>query len=491
MRAWDNLLSLQEKRLGKETVDKWLRPLKVTHFDACNLYLEASDTFQISWFEEHLRKQTDASFINNNNKKIKVHLVLAADAKKDKAQESAFSFNLPQETSQIALEPFSFKFDSTDPWCRFENFIQTEENHLSYQVLFQAAGQMQKEGVPALFSAEDVPFNPIYLFGDGGSGKTHLLMSFAQALQHIGLNAIYIRAETFTEHVINAIRAGEMQAFRKAYRTIDALLIDDIQIFSRKGATQEELFHTFNALHAEGKQIVLASDVPPKELKEIEARLVSRFEWGIALQIHPLKAMQLKELLQLRSHFLHYPLSDEVRDFFLSSFQSAKGILRALDTLILRHHIYKGSASSSIHIALESVKKYLADLIADEKKVGLSPQQLIQIVGEHYGIRIQDIVGKSQSRECVLPRKIAMFLCRSELQLPFMKIGDIFQRDHSTVISSVKYIQKACNEKNGEIVSTITALIKQLQRQLGWDLKNTNSSLLSSSSVDAPQNTTA
>ena len=239
-------------------------------------------------------------------------------------------------------------------------------------------------------------------------------------------------------------------------------LIDNMEVFSKKGATQEEFFHTFNTLHVEGKQIILSASSSPQELKFIEPRLISRFEWGIVVPIQRLDKNKLNTLLQKKAESLNYPLQGEVADFLITTFgANTKSLLRSLEALILRIHLNnenKGEIPS-----LFQVKKLLSDLILEEEKALLTPTKIIRTVAEYYGIRMDDVLSKSQSRECALPRQIAMHLCRYKLNLPFMKIGDIFARDHSTVMSSVKQVQKEMDEKNPEITSSVSSILKRLE----------------------------
>ena len=246
MRAWDEFLALQEIELGIETVHKWLKTLNVVRFDACNLYLEAKDSFQVSWFEEHIRKKIQTQFVNNNNKKIKVHLAIANTPSQSKKAKSANSkAKLPAPPS------FTLNFDDPDPYCTFMNYVPTEKNTL-VEKLFRSL----TESSNADHSKKLGVFNPIYIHGGSGTGKTHLLMAIAHALQQKGLRVLYSSAETFTAHVVSAIRIGEMSIFRQVYRNSDVLIIDGVQVLSKKGATQEELFHTFNTLHLENRQII-------------------------------------------------------------------------------------------------------------------------------------------------------------------------------------------------------------------------------------------
>jgi chromosomal replication initiator protein len=443
MQAWEHFLALQEAELGKDTVLKWLRPLKILRFDACNLYLEAKDSFQALWFEEHIRKKILQKFVNNNNKKIRVHLAIANAPQKPKVKTKTVA------QTQAAPAKFQLTFDELDPNCTFEQFVQTEPNQLPYRLLSEI-----ELGV----------FNPIYIHGRGGSGKTHLLMATVHALRQKGLNVIYCRAETFTEHVVTAIRAGEMNVFREAYRKIDVLCIDDVQVFSRKGATQEELFHTFNTLHLAGKQIILSANCAPGELQYIEPRLISRFEWGIVLPVEVVDQENIATILQKKAEAFRFPLHPKVANFLLETFTSStKSLMRALEALILRTHLQESSTRSIVGVTVQSARHQLEDLIHEEERTALTPSKVVKAVAEQFGIKPEDILSKAQSRDCVVPRQVAMYLMRMELKLPYMRIGEIFGKDHSTVMSSVRVIQKGMDAEDREIADAVHAIIKNLK----------------------------
>lgn len=456
MQAWENFLQQLTRELGADTVNKWLRTLKVVRFDAWNLFLEAKDSFQALWFEEHIRSKVLSSFVNNNNKKIRVHLAVANAPQKKTGAATPSNKTASKQSAQPAQ--FALTFDELDPYCTFDQFVLTEANDLTYQVLTRTSG-IDSKAAPELGA-----FNPIYISGRGGSGKTHLMMACVHCLRHRGLNVIYCRAETFTEHVVGAIRAGEMGIFRQTYRNSDVLCIDDVHILARKGATQEELFHTFNTLHLEGKQIILASKCAPGELQQIEPRLVSRFEWGIALTLEALDKEGVATILQKKATALRFPLHPKVAHFLLETFTSStKSLIRALEALILRTHLQESSSRSIVGVTVAHAQRILEDLIHEEEQLAITPTKVVQAVAEQYGIKPEDIFGKAQSRDCVLPRQVAMYLLRNELKLPYMRIGELFSKDHSTVMSSVKSIQKGFDGEDQQLAATVLAISKKLK----------------------------
>jgi len=445
VQAWEEYVLSLEKTFGKKAIDEWVRTLNVLKFDACNLYLEASDAFHASWVEEHLLPSAKKRLYNNNGHEIKIHLKVRGELEK---------------TTQVEPPPTESTFQYTsDPLhlhCTYEQYVAGSKNHIPFHVLCKLTGFN-----PITGQCEETPkesYNPIYLYGPSGSGKTHLLMSAATLLTIRGLKVFYISADTFTEHVVKAIRSGQMQKFRSAYRHIDVLIIDDVHHFSRKNATQEELFHTFNTLHTAGKQIILSSPMNPRQLEDIEERLVSRFEWGITLPIDRLlEASDLLKLLELRLSFYELYLKKEAIDFMISSFTTPATLSEAIDELIRRFAPKRGTLLSS-----EAVLPVLAKLVQKNEEVSLSPEKVLSLVADSFGIKTEDILSKSQSREIVLPRQISMYLLRKELKMPYIKIGNVFSRDHSTVMSSIKQITKSIETQDKDLFYYLNDIQRKL-----------------------------
>lgn len=417
MKAWEHLLSELEGEFGVPVVAEWLRPLKIVRFDAANLILAASDPMQIAWFEEHVRpKIRKRGFFNENHRPIKIHFE---------------GMGAKQQSSASIPSSFNFRPDPLDPDCTLEDFVLSAGNTIAYKLFSEWA------------ATSSCPFNPIFLYGPKGSGKTHLLMGAANSLTLAHKKCLFVTAATFTEHVVQAIRASRMQEFRKIYRETDVLMIDNIDQFGGRAATQEEFFHTFNNLHTLGKQIVLSSLSTPSKLVDIESRLISRFEWGIAIGMEKVEG---KKILERKAERWKIPLSSELIDFLLEKCPSDP--ITALQALALR-------GPSGKTISTDLAKKLLADLIQKEEGKAFTPEKIVKALSSHFGIKATDLIGKSQARECAFPRQIAMFLCRELLKMPFQAIGQFFGRDHSTVMASVKQIEKGILEKDQTVMEAV------------------------------------
>jgi chromosomal replication initiator protein len=423
MRAWEELLATLEKQLGSEVITKWLRPIKIVRFDAANLYLEATP-FQRNWFEEHIHPRISHLFRNNNHRPIRIHW-----------ENQISKPVLPTPT-------LSFAGDPLEPTYRLDHFlpIQPIALELAREVVQQRRAR----------------FNPIVFFGETGAGKTHLLMGIAAGLVEQQRSVLYLHANTFTEHVVQAIRLSQMQELRKKVRGVDVLLIDDIDQFARKTTTQEEFFHTFNTLHSSDKQIVLSSSQAPHLLQEIEQRLISRFEWGIAVPLPSPSREQVKLRLVEKMRLLKLAHVPEIAPFLLDRFRSSpKAPLHALQVLALRI----GAAQQP---SVAQMEQLLLDQLHKEHTSSLTSEKIIYATATYFDIDKEALLGKSHVRTCVEPRKVAMYLHRKLLKFSLQKIGRIFHRDHSTVISSIRDVEDAFALRKAPFAQAIETLSQNL-----------------------------
>ncbi|MEX0961731.1 MAG: DnaA/Hda family protein [Simkaniaceae bacterium] len=448
MKAWDDFIKRQEREIGLETTIKWLRPMKVVKSDAKGIVLEAKDAFQAHWFDEHMKTIAEKELKDSNGRNLRIKVQLSPS--NIITQENDFT-----ETKQ--KKEVQFAPDCLDPYALFDKFITVKESEISLRLLSELTGFDTKTGAFKSPNMDLGTFNPIYLHGAKGTGKSHLLMAAAKGLSRLGKHVFYVKAESFSEHVISAMRSSRMHPFRKTYRHIDVLIIDDVHLLARKKATQEELFHTFNALHTQSKQIIVSATCPPRLLQEIEERLVSRFEWGITLGLDRVGQAEVRQILQDRSELIRFPLKRDIQDYILDHFKSPGLALKALDCLVLRSHL-----SHKQRLSLTNARTFLADLIKSETKNGLNSSTILKTVAEVFGIKTEDILGKSQCREFVLPRQIAMYLCREKLKMPYTKIGSVFSRDHSTVMTSVKCIIKSLSNQDRDVTSSLTDIQRRV-----------------------------
>jgi len=448
MQMWDRFLETLENDFGKETIDKWLRSLTVSKFDAGNLYLVAQDSFQFLWFEEHVRALAEKALKNPNDRpiKIKVSVQTPIDEKVVKELE-------PQQKLHFSL-------DSLDPNLTFEHFILYKENFLTFQIFSELVGFDLNTQTFNQDSSKVGSYNPIFVYGEEGSGKTHLLNATALAMQKQNINVLYVKAETFTEHMIKAMRIGQMAEFRKTYRDADMLIVDNIEQLANKSATQEEFFHTFNTYHTSGKQLVLASNLPPKKLEKIEPRLISRFEWGILLNLTPLPKEKLSLFMLKRINHLNLGINKEIKEYLLCTYHNPSQLAKALETLYYKLHLDNHTRKTSF-LSVDDAKKILSSFHSSVKQE-LSPDGILSAVSESFEMNKETILGKSQTKEIVFPRQLTMYLLRNRLKMPYLKIGKLFSRDHSTVISSVKQITQGIKNKEAKVVLRLEELEKKL-----------------------------
>ena len=301
-------------------------------------------------------------------------------------------------------------------------------------------------------------YNPLFLYGGVGLGKTHLMHSIAHFIQenHPGMKVLYVSSETFTNELIEAIRNGNntaMSRFREKYRSIDVLLIDDVQFIIGKESTQEEFFHTFNELHVAKKQIILSSDRPPKEMETLEERIRSRFEWGLLADIGSPDYETRMAILKKKAERDGFELSDEILNYIAVNIKSN---IRELEGALNKLMAYVNLVQTEI--TMEIAQKELQNIISPDKPRIVTPQLIMEVVAEHFGISIEQILSKSRSNDVAKPRQIAVYLCKNMTDASLEAIGKVLGgRDHSTVVHGIKKVAEdvSADEAVAKTVETI------------------------------------
>ena len=305
-------------------------------------------------------------------------------------------------------------------------------------------------------------YNPLYLYGGAGLGKTHLMHSIGHFVleQNPNMKVLYVTSEQFTNEVIESIRSGNaaaMTKLREKYRTVDVLLIDDVQFIIGKESTQEEFFHTFNDLHSNKKQIIISSDKPPKEMQTLEGRLRSRFEWGLIVDISSPDYETRMAILRKKEELDGYQVNDDVIKYIATNIKSnIRELEGALNKLMACSRLEKKE------ITIEMAEQELRDIISPDEKREVTPELIINTVAEHFGIRPEDIKGKKRNSEIVFPRQIAMYLCREIIGIPLKSIVTIMGKKYLTTVINACYKIVADMEKSESTRNTVEIIKKKI-----------------------------
>ena len=327
----------------------------------------------------------------------------------------------------------------------FSTFIVGGGNRLAH-----AASQ-------AVAEAPGQSYNPLFLYGGVGLGKTHLLHAIGHTAIEHGLAVLYVSSETFTNEIINAIRYRTTEEFRAKYRSVDVLLVDDIQFIAGKESTEEEFFHTFNSLHDTSKQIVICSDRPPKAMISLQERLRSRFEWGLIADIQPPDLETRVAILRTKAEMMGRMVPDDVVNYIASRVQSN---IRELEGTFNRFFAF--AQLQHLPLTIETAKSALSNLAADGRQRRVTIAEILDVVAEFYRIPKEDLCGKQRDKHIVVPRQIAMFLMRQETEASLLEIGQALGgRDHSTVLHGCEKIGREVND-NTTLRKEVMAIRQQL-----------------------------
>lgn len=362
------------------------------------------------------------------------------------------SFILEKDAEEDLSSVYNINYENANlnSKYRFDTFVVGGNNKFAHSASLAVA------------ESPGTVYNPLYLYGGAGLGKTHLMHSIGYFIleQNPDMKVLYVTSEQFTNEVIESIRSGnasKMTKLREKYRTVDVLLIDDVQFIIGKESTQEEFFHTFNVLHSAGKQIILSSDKPPKEMETLEERFRSRFEWGLIADIKPPEYETRMAILKKNAENYNKEIKEEVFQYIATNIKSN---IRELEGAY--NKVIAFAKLNKVEITMDNVEEALKDIISPDKKRQITHRLIIEIVAEHFSITPEEIVSKRRNSEYVLPRQICMYLCREltpdSLQIIARSLG---KKDHTTVIHGIEKIREDI-KTNEELKNKVDIILKKI-----------------------------
>jgi chromosomal replication initiator protein len=406
--AWQAARGQLQMEMPKAAFDTWVRNADLVSYEDGSFMIGVPNAYARDWLQSRLASTVTRLLTGMMNRTIEVRFVVWQNGAKPAE---------PQEEVTGGDEgDVTFNHPSLNPRYTFENFVVGPSNRLAHAASLAVAEKPAQA------------YNPLFLYGGVGLGKTHLLHAIGNHCHQRGLQVLYVSSEEFTNDLINAIRTHTTQAFREKYRSIDVLLVDDIQFIAGKESTQEEFFHTFNTLHGQDKQIIISSDRPPKALVTLEERLCSRFEWGLTADIQPPDFETRLAILRSKAERVGCKMPDELMALIARRVQSN---IRELEGALTRVAAF--SDLSGLPYSPQLVETALADMLPRRSEV--QPDEIIRRVAEAFGISMEGMLGRDRSRGVALPRQIAMYLMREEANISLPQIGEVLGgRDHTTVM---------------------------------------------------------
>lgn len=431
--AWKATLGELELQMTKATFNTWLKDARLLACEAHEFVIGVRNDYAKDWLENRLRDtilRTLSAIVNNP---VSIRFVVWSDELISPAPSvMRFREETKHKEKQTDFDPVISSEITGQNGLNGNGTIQGLSLNQRFTFSTFVVGTSNRLAHAAALSVSENPgqtYNPLFIYGGVGLGKTHLLHAIGQKCVHDGLTVCYISSETFTNDLVQSIRNKQMAQFRERYRTPDVLLIDDIQFIAGKESTQEELFHTFNDLHSRGKQVVLSSDRPPKAMVTLEERLQSRFEWGLMADIQLPDTETRKAILQAKAEDHGISVPDHVIDLIA---HHVRNNIRELEGALNKVIAY-AQLSGTGKVDSELVNMALADLVRRPDKVTLD--QVIQTVCQYYNVTQESLSSTSRSRAIAFPRQMAMYLSRTETDASFPQIGSYLgNRDHTTIL---------------------------------------------------------
>lgn len=459
--VWDEVLEIMATDLPERSFDAWLKNSHPVQLDGNTLYIEVPNEFTKDWVEARYVNPLQKTLRQVANRDWDIKFTIPKGVKSLATPEDQFyeveprpQQRQPVEQTRPLIEELPPKEAAPvssilNPRYTFESFVVGNSNRFAH-----AASLAVAEG-PAK------AYNPLFLYGGVGLGKTHLMHAIGHyALeQDPNISVVYVTSETFTNDLILSIGKKSMVDFRNKYRNVDILLVDDIQFVAGKESTQEEFFHTFNALYEANRQIIISSDRPPKDIPTLEERLRSRFEWGLTADIQPPDLETRIAILRKKAIDDNLVISHEVLSYIATHVQSN---IRELEGALVRV-----TAHCNLHnvpLNLETVASALKDILKAPPQKPVTVEGIMEIVAEHYAIKVADMKSKRRTRNITFPRQIAMYLIRDLTDRSLPEIGEAFGgRDHTTVIHAVDKIEREL-KLDPSLQNTVTELENLIQR---------------------------
>ncbi len=433
--VWRAALGELQVSLSPANFETWLRDTRLVDVDDNRFTIGVPNGFAKDWLEGRYRSLISQTLARIVGYSVQVEIVVQAQEEK------------PAEAAQpVRLEPTRVGGEggasNLNPRYTFANFIVGSANRLAHAASLSVA---ERPGHA---------YNPLFLYGGVGLGKTHLMHAIGTQViaKFPRKRVVYATSEKFTNEFITSIQQGKIDEFRARYRRIDLLLIDDIQFIADKERTQEEFFHTFNAIHEDGKQIVLSSDRPPKAILTLEERLRSRFEWGLIADLTAPDLETRIAILRAKAEQGAVPITSDVMEFIARKVVSN---IRELEGALNRIVAY--AAMGSMPIGIELAQAVLSNVLYNPKKRQITPERIVKAVSDYYGVDLDALRGQKRDKAIVVPRQIAMFLMREETDVSLLRIGaELGGRDHSTVLHACDKINResaASDEMRREIAA--------------------------------------
>jgi chromosomal replication initiator protein len=440
---WLKAIDSLRERVGQQNFDIWIKPISFLSIEGENVVMEVPNRFFKEWINEHFASHFQEIFSDLTQKECHLHFRIRNERSHNKESTSSPAQKKQPQASPTFQVPFNPKYT-------FDNFVVGASNQ------FANAASLAVANLPAK------NYNPFFIYGGVGLGKTHLLHAIGNHIIHNRIfpdikKICYLSSEEFTNELINSIRYEKMDEFRNKFRRMDILLIDDIQFISGKERTQAEFFHTFNSLYEARKQIVVTSDKFPKDIPNFEERLRSRFEWGLIADIQAPDIETKVAILKKKAEIENIPLSNEVAFFLASQIDSN---VRVLEGCLIRIGAFASLTKAPIDI--QTAKEVLKHIIKTKEEL-VSVELIQKVVSNYFNIKISDLKVKRKHKGYVLPRQIAMYLSRKLTTASLLEIGEKFGgKDHSTVLHSIKKVEeKAAQDPSfRETIETLQNKIK-------------------------------